>query len=213
MRASVKFYRNPTNMKKLGLLCLVLAVLVVVFAEWTELYCNTNQECQIKFTEPHFVGPVLHVDAHNTGTTALQGGRLVMETQGYGCILFICQWADGPVLDNATCDWGWCEDDGTLLQPGQHKRFTMNFTEALIEANNTNGCCSRDREGNNLRGTSIFTNNGLETAAVFMSFYCDIRNLGPCTLETFEVQHRVPVKRGQTYWFNWFASVFGRPLH
>jgi len=106
-----------------------------------------------------------------------------MTTQGYGCLLFFCQWADGPTLDDPACSWPGFNCEGeTILRPdlGQ-KDVTMDFRPALLEAGNTSGCCSNDRNcGCMLRGTATFRNSNGEYAKVYIEFTC--QNLkGPDT--------------------------------
>jgi len=99
-----------------------------------------------------------------------------MTTEGHGCILFFCQWAAGPTLDDPTCDWsGFACDGQHILRPDvdNNKAVTMDFTEALLEAGATTGCCSNNAAcGCMIRGTATFRNGNGEYAKVYMEFTC-----------------------------------------
>jgi len=102
-----------------------------------------------------------------------------MTTQGYGCFLGFCMWADGATLDDPACDWdGFLCKGPAIIDPSETKEVTMDFRQALLEAGNTGGCCKNDPGcGCMIRGTATFTNT-VDYAKLYMEFTCT-NLLGP----------------------------------
>mmetsp|Transcript_28710 Transcript_28710/g.31880 ORF Transcript_28710/g.31880 Transcript_28710/m.31880 type:complete len:175 (+) Transcript_28710:845-1369(+) len=174
-------------MLKLVLICsLIIAVAAVGFKNDP---CNGGA-CTVQFKSMRFAGSVLTAEIENTGSSPIDAGNLVMETEGYGCIVFLCMWGEGPTLDDPTCSWpGMNCQNGNLINGGETKVVTMDFEEALEEAKQTTGCCSVDRSCNAtpgeagcmLRGLATFSNGGGDYAKVFVEFTCDLSS-NECTV-------------------------------
>jgi hypothetical protein len=57
-------------------------------------------------------------------------------------MLFFCGWQDGPVIDLPTCSFSGIECEGeNILGPHDAKKLNVNFTEAVVTAGKTTGCC------------------------------------------------------------------------
>jgi len=127
--------------------------------------------------------PRLAMGVHNTGAKQYVGGTLHMTTEGWGCIVFFCQWGQGPTLLNETCDWGFCHGEKIFLDPGQRKNNEVDFTDALTIARGTTGCCAVNNQcGCMIRGIATFHDGNTEICKVSMGFRCNLQNLNQCVV-------------------------------
>eukprot|EP01123_Difflugia_compressa_P005955 TRINITY_DN18087_c0_g1_i1.p1 TRINITY_DN18087_c0_g1~~TRINITY_DN18087_c0_g1_i1.p1 ORF type:complete len:187 (-),score=31.64 TRINITY_DN18087_c0_g1_i1:22-582(-) len=172
-------------LRSLVLLCIFL-LSPMVFGGWVQKTCNGGSVCPVQFDDMLFDGSILRATISQSSSTSLEAGQLTMTTEGHGCILFFCQWADGPTLDNPTCDWpGMTCSGNQLFAPGvTQKDVHMDFRTALDDAKATTGCCTEDSKcGCKLRGTATFRNSGGEYSVVYIEFTCDFDKY-ICTLDT-----------------------------
>jgi len=164
------------------LLCFL--ALVAFTHAWKNLPCRTGT-CPVQITQMAFQDPKtahLTIGFDNKGNEEYKEGTLRIYTQGHGCVLFFCSWADGPLLNNATCDWGICTD-GVFLHPGEKKSADINFHDALATAHRTSGCCSpsNDCDGCIIKGEATwFSSSGAEIAKVEMGFFCTLSTRNGC---------------------------------
>jgi len=116
------------------------------------------------------------------------GGDLHLAPHGYGCLFFFCSWQPGTPLHDPTCSWPGmsCSGQGHLIAPGESKTVEMDFTDALVEAGGTTGCCSRDGCCN-LKGTATHSNpqHG-EYAKLDLSFLCNFVPPYVCNVAQFD---------------------------
>jgi len=175
-----------------AILCLLFVSSAIA---WKNLACKLPNggtgPCPIQIQSMEFTGgtPNLAIKVKNTGAEEYVGGHLRMTTEGYGCILFFCSWQAGPTLLNTTCDWGFCHPNGVFLLPHEEKTNSVNFTQAIIMAEKTTGCCTKNPECGDciLRGIATFLGVGnRELGVVEMSFFCDLKTRRNCKI-TFPV--------------------------
>eukprot|EP01130_Rhizamoeba_saxonica_P019030 TRINITY_DN974_c0_g1_i1.p1 TRINITY_DN974_c0_g1~~TRINITY_DN974_c0_g1_i1.p1 ORF type:complete len:136 (-),score=24.50 TRINITY_DN974_c0_g1_i1:83-490(-) len=106
-------------MKQILSIILILAAICTLSesAGWKNLECGTS-DCLVQFSELNFEPNTAKLSGfvENLSDEPIPGGTLRMVTQGYGCLWFLCTWADGPVLEDPTCDWeGMCDHDTVCL--------------------------------------------------------------------------------------------------
>jgi len=187
---------------------LLILVVIVAASAWENLRCSPgNAPCPIQFKSLHFENTILMAEIVNTAAQKFVGGHLAMETQGHGCVLFFCGWSDGPVLNNETCDWGFCKPGNVLVDPHETRIIQLDFRQALIQAQGTSGCCSKDSNcGCILQGVATFKDEGetKDIANVHMAFNCDLSAKGnprncavtPLPLEEPEIK-KAPILSSQ----------------
>jgi len=177
----------------------LLVIISLAFAPYTNQPCTrpngSTGTCHVQYSELRFTGPLLRATIRNHHTQHIIGGELELRPEGYGCILFFCAWQPGTTLLDPTCSWPGmsCSGEGHLIAPGESKTVEMDFTEALIEAGGTSGCCSNDGCCN-LRGTATHKNGpDGEYAKIYMSFSCTLRAPYQCTVTQFEDEEVNPI--------------------
>jgi len=181
---------NEVSKKNFNKNCF-LVLISVAFAPYSNQPCTYRDgrtgPCHVQYSALRFTGPVLRATIKNTYNSPIMGGNLVLKPEGYGCILFFCAWQPGSELNDPTCTWpGMACSGENLIAAGESKTVEMDFTEALVEAGGTSGCCSNDGCCN-LRGTAIHTNpQDGEYAKIFMSFSCTFKAPYLYTVSQFE---------------------------
>jgi len=172
---------------KMQALFFFLVIISVAFAPYQNRDC-VNREgktipCHVQYSALRFTGPLLRATIKNHHHTAIIGGDLQLDPEGYGCVLFFCGWQAGTPLKDPTCSWPGMSCGGDhLIAPGESKTVEMDFTQALDEASKTSGCCSKDGCCN-LRGTATHSNavDG-QYAKIHMSFDCTLKKPYQCTV-------------------------------
>jgi len=152
----------------------------LIDASWKELTCNGGKPCDLHILTMKFEGTKLIWEVQNKATVDIVGGNTRMTTQGYGCFIFFCQWQNGPVVDMNTCDYNGIEcEDGKLINGSSHKTLVTDFREAIIQARDTDGCCSVDSGcGCMIKGVSVMKNDELgEYSQISLAFKCDFKTL------------------------------------
>eukprot|EP01125_Pyxidicula_operculata_P012944 TRINITY_DN4264_c0_g1_i1.p2 TRINITY_DN4264_c0_g1~~TRINITY_DN4264_c0_g1_i1.p2 ORF type:complete len:178 (-),score=36.55 TRINITY_DN4264_c0_g1_i1:600-1133(-) len=165
-------------------LLVVLAVVVLSQAAQQCNYEGKTQDCPVQLDNLKFDGLLLKGTLSNPAKVPVGDVRLVMKTEGYGCVLFFCGFAAGPTLDDPACSWPGltCQkQDGVAVLYAKDAGYgtrdvEMDFTEAIKEAQATSGCCDVSSEcGCQIRGTATFidksTNN--EYGKVDLAFACN----------------------------------------
>jgi hypothetical protein len=120
--------------------------------------------------------PILKFIMARTTTTEIVGGDSLLEPQGYGCFIFICQWAKGDNYKSNTCDWDVGCENGLLFKSGEvRKTGQMDYRVMIDEAKKNSACCSTDSScGCNLKGIATLTNSKGQYARVSMDFLCNL---------------------------------------
>jgi len=152
------------------------------------LYQGARGVCIVQFTALEFSGQVLYATARYQGSTAISTGALVMTTEGYGCVVFFCQWGKGPTLNDPMCSWPkMCAAPNTFFSGAGSRDLEMDFTEAINEAKKTSGCCTRNSScGCMLRGYATFYDaDNNEVSKVYMGFTCNF-SANTCSIAGFE---------------------------